>query len=109
MAKQEIDRYTFRAPGQATSYFCGYQRLMELRTDVERALGKRFDRQNYHDFVLAQGLKGESDQKSLERAIGLYRRIKAEIPDDPHAYQAEDSLSDILRLMPGVRMPQGTG
>ena len=56
MARQEIERYTFRAPGQATSYFCGYERLMELRTDVERVLGKRFDRQKYHDFVLAQGL-----------------------------------------------------
>jgi len=56
MAAQEVERYTFRAPGQATSYFCGYQRLMELRTDVERALGSRFDRQKYHDFVLAQGL-----------------------------------------------------
>ena len=30
--------------------------LMELRTDAERALGDRFDRQAYHDFVLAQGL-----------------------------------------------------
>ena len=56
MANQEVDRYTFRAPGQATSYFVGYQRLLELRTDVERALGKSFDRQKYHDFVLAQGM-----------------------------------------------------
>ncbi len=56
MATQEVERYTFRAPGQATSYFCGYQRLMELRTDTERMLGRRFDRQKFHDFVLAQGL-----------------------------------------------------
>jgi uncharacterized protein (DUF885 family) len=56
MARQEIERYMFRAPGQATSYFCGYQRLMELRTDVERLAGGRFDRLAYHDFVLAQGL-----------------------------------------------------
>jgi len=56
MATQEVERYTFRAPGQATSYFCGYQRLMELRTDTERMLGRRFNRQKYHDFVLAQGL-----------------------------------------------------
>ena len=27
MAKQEVDRYTFQAPGQATSYFYGYSRL----------------------------------------------------------------------------------
>lgn len=55
-ADQEIERYTFRDPGQAASYFCGYQRLLELRTDVERVLGRRFDRQRYHDFILGQGL-----------------------------------------------------
>jgi len=56
MANQEVERYTFWAPGQAPSYFCGYQRLMELRTDVERMLGERFDRKAFHDFLLAQGL-----------------------------------------------------
>jgi hypothetical protein len=56
MATQEIERYTFRSPGQATSYFCGYQRLMELRTETERALGSSFDRQRFHDFILAQGM-----------------------------------------------------
>lgn len=56
MAQQEIERYTFRAPGQATSYFVGYSRLMEMRTDAERLLGDRFDRRAYHDFVLAQGI-----------------------------------------------------
>jgi uncharacterized protein (DUF885 family) len=50
------ERYTFRSPGQAPSYYCGYTRLMELRTDVERLLGDRFDRRAYHDFILAQGL-----------------------------------------------------
>jgi uncharacterized protein DUF885 len=56
MALQEVERYTFWAPGQATAYFCGYTRLTELRQEVERILGKRFDRQRYHDFLLAQGL-----------------------------------------------------
>jgi len=55
-ATSEVERYTFRAPGQATSYFTGYQRLMELRTDVERALGESFVRKDFHDFVLTQGL-----------------------------------------------------
>ena len=55
MALQEVERYTFRSPGQATSYFCGYTRLMELRTEAERLLGPKFDRQKYHDFLLAQG------------------------------------------------------
>lgn len=56
MALQEVERYTFRAPGQATSYFCGYQRLLELRTEVERSLGAAFHRRRYHDFLLSQGL-----------------------------------------------------
>ena len=56
MAKQEVDRYTFRAPGQATSYFYGYLRLMELRASTEIALGSKFDRQAFNDFILGQGL-----------------------------------------------------
>ena len=34
MARQEVDRYTFRAPGQATSYFYGYTRLIATRQEV---------------------------------------------------------------------------
>jgi len=56
MARQEVDRYTFRAPGQATSYFYGYTKLVELRGDAEKALGAQFDQQAFHDFVLGQGL-----------------------------------------------------
>jgi uncharacterized protein (DUF885 family) len=56
MAKQEVDRYTFRAPGQATSYFVGYQALMALRQRAQLALGAGFDRMAFNDFVLAQGL-----------------------------------------------------
>ena len=56
MATQEVERYTFRAPGQATSYFYGFTRLLELRNEVERILGPRFDQQKYHDFLLSQGL-----------------------------------------------------
>ncbi len=55
-ARQEIDRYTFRAPGQATSYFYGYTKLMELRAETEIKLGKKFDRQAFNDFVIGQGL-----------------------------------------------------
>jgi uncharacterized protein (DUF885 family) len=54
--EQELQRYTFRAPGQATSYFYGYQRLLELRARTEITLGAKFNRQRFHDFVLAQGL-----------------------------------------------------
>ncbi|MTV55960.1 DUF885 family protein [Massilia buxea] len=56
MATQEMQRYIFRAPGQATSYFYGYQRLMETRQAAEVALRRNFKRRAFNDFVLAQGL-----------------------------------------------------
>jgi uncharacterized protein (DUF885 family) len=55
-AKEEVERYTYRAPGQANSYFYGYTKLMQLRMDTEAALGPKFNQQRYHDFLLAQGL-----------------------------------------------------
>ena len=56
MAMQEMQRYVFRAPGQATSYFYGYQRIMETRQAAQLALREKFDRQAYNDFLLNQGL-----------------------------------------------------
>ena len=56
MAKQEADRYSFLAPGQATSYFYGYEKQLGIRARAEMALGKRFDVRSYHDFVISQGL-----------------------------------------------------
>lgn len=56
LAKQELDRYTFRAPGQAGSYFYGYTRLLELRAETEIALGPKFDRLAFNTFILGQGL-----------------------------------------------------
>jgi hypothetical protein len=56
MANQEVERYTFWAPGQANAYFYGYTRLRELRSEVERDMGSRFNPKVYHDFILAQGL-----------------------------------------------------
>jgi uncharacterized protein (DUF885 family) len=55
-AQSEVDRYTFRAPAQATSYFFGYLKLTELRRDAETRLGDRFSAQRFHDAILAQGL-----------------------------------------------------
>ena len=65
-AQQEVDRYTFWAPGQATSYFYGLQKLRSLRTQVEIALGPRFDAQRFHDFIISQGML---PPPVLERAV----------------------------------------
>jgi uncharacterized protein (DUF885 family) len=56
LVRQELDRYTFRAPGQAGSYFYGYTRLLELRAETELALGPKFDRLAFNNFILGQGL-----------------------------------------------------
>jgi uncharacterized protein (DUF885 family) len=56
MASSEADRYAFRSPGQATSYYTGYMNLMRLRTEVEVAQGDDFDQLAFHDFILEQGL-----------------------------------------------------
>lgn len=55
-AQQEIDRYAFDAPGQATSYYFGYVKLRAIRMQAEIALGNRFDLMAFNDFVLDQGL-----------------------------------------------------
>jgi Bacterial protein of unknown function (DUF885) len=55
-AREELDRFTFRSPGQATAYFYGYSRLLEVRAHAEIALGDRFDLQPFNDFILSQGL-----------------------------------------------------
>ncbi len=56
MAKQEIDRYTFRHPGQAGTYFYGYTRILQLRMQTELLLGRKFDRLRFNNFLLDQGL-----------------------------------------------------
>jgi len=56
MATQEMQRFVFRDPGQATAYLYGYQRLLEIREAAQLALRDKFDRLAFNDFVLEQGL-----------------------------------------------------
>ena len=84
MATQEVQRYTFRAPGQAPSYFVGYSRLMEVREDVERALGGKLDVEKYHDFILAQGLiPPKLLRKSLMEEFVPAQKAALAIPSAP--------------------------
>jgi hypothetical protein len=55
-ATEEVDRFTFRSPAQATAYFYGYTKLLELRDAARQQLGDRFDLLKFHDTILAQGL-----------------------------------------------------
>jgi len=55
-AEEEVERFTYRDPGQANSYFYGYTRLLALRRETESALGAKFAQKPFHDFILGQGL-----------------------------------------------------
>jgi uncharacterized protein (DUF885 family) len=55
-AKQEVERYSLKAPGQANSYFYGFTKMLALRKDTEKALGDKFNAQAFHDFILSQGI-----------------------------------------------------
>jgi uncharacterized protein (DUF885 family) len=55
-ATAEVERFTFRAPGQATSYYYGFIKLRALRAEVEQKLGPRFVVQDLHDAILGEGL-----------------------------------------------------
>ncbi len=55
-AQNEIERYTYRMPGQATAYYYGYNKMQSLRAQTELKLRDSFDQQAFHDFILEQGM-----------------------------------------------------
>jgi hypothetical protein len=77
MTRQELDRYTFDSPAQATSYFYGYSRLQALRAETELMLGDNFDRKAFNDFLLAQGMLPPSLLDKAVREEFIPARTKA--------------------------------
>jgi uncharacterized protein (DUF885 family) len=55
-AQNEIERYTYRMPGQATAYYYGYNKMQALRTQTELKLRDAFGQRAFHDYVLSQGM-----------------------------------------------------
>jgi uncharacterized protein (DUF885 family) len=55
LAKQEVERYTYGAPGQGASHYYGFSKLLTLRKETEASLGRKFNQARFHDFILAQG------------------------------------------------------
>ncbi|HYC04669.1 MAG TPA: DUF885 domain-containing protein [Azospirillaceae bacterium] len=51
---REIERYIV-SPGQATSYYMGLLKILELRERAKKELGSRFDIRGFHDVVLVNG------------------------------------------------------
>jgi uncharacterized protein (DUF885 family) len=50
----EVRRYIM-LPAQATSYYVGYQQILELRQKAKDRLGDRFDLKKFHHVILANG------------------------------------------------------
>ena len=123
MANQEVERYTFWAPGQANAYFYGYTRLRELRTEVESALGARFNaaslprlhphpghappRPPPQGRARARAGREAEDDGELERfTIGLAHVTGAV---DPTRAGNADLLIGRSRLMPGQEHGRSLG
>lgn len=51
---REIDRYIVN-PGQATSYYVGMLKILDLRDKAKKELGAKFDLRGFHDLVLRTG------------------------------------------------------
>jgi hypothetical protein len=55
-AQSEVDRYSYRSPGQATAYYYGYVKLRALKNLAELELGDAFRPKAFNDFIIAQGI-----------------------------------------------------
>ena len=52
--RREIERYIV-LPGQATAYYIGKMKILELRDRAQKALGAKFDIKAFHDATLKSG------------------------------------------------------
>ena len=52
--EREVERYVV-SPGQATAYKVGQLAILDMRREVEAALGPRFDAREFHEVVLMNG------------------------------------------------------
>ncbi|MFV3076702.1 DUF885 domain-containing protein [Niveispirillum fermenti] len=69
---REVDRYIVN-PGQATSYYVGMLRVLDLRDQARKALGAKFDLRGFHEVVLRTGavpldVLGEQVQAWVKKA-----------------------------------------
>ena len=55
-ADLELERYMYKWPGQAPSYYYGYLKLREIRDETAKRMGEGFQERCFHDAVLDAGM-----------------------------------------------------
>lgn len=55
-ADLELQRYMYKDPAQAPSYFYGYLKLREIRDETIKRLGANFRERCFHDAIMGEGL-----------------------------------------------------
>ena len=68
----EVSRY-ISLPGQATAYYIGYTKILELRQRAKDELGDQFDLKEFHDLLLGSGAM---PLDILEQVINNYIQSK---------------------------------
>ena len=51
----EIFQYTLETPGNYLKYYLGYLKFLDLKEELQRELGKRFDLKEFNEAVLTVG------------------------------------------------------
>jgi uncharacterized protein (DUF885 family) len=64
----EAARYV-SIPAQATAYYVGFLKILELRQRAQTSLGDRFDLKAFHDVML---VNGAVPLDTLERLVDAY-------------------------------------
>ena len=84
-AEEEVERFTYRAPGQANSYFYGYTKLIALREDTEKALGAEVQPEEVSRLHSGAGpAAARPDAQSGDGSIRS-RAAKIELPSRPNS------------------------
>jgi len=68
----EVARYV-SIPGQATAYYVGFLKVLELRGRAQSALGNRFDLKEFHNVLL---VNGTVPLDVLEQLVDAYIQAK---------------------------------
>jgi hypothetical protein len=55
-AELELQRYMYKSPAQAPSYYYGYLKLREIRDETVKRMGAGFRERCFHDAILNEGL-----------------------------------------------------